>query len=512
MLRSLIYIFSLYLFSLIIVSSCATTANESNHFIELHNQFNEVGELQLRGGRDAAEISAFDPSSGLLFVTNNAIGNRIDVIDINNPTSPIYRDSIEVEALPKTKLTLNSLAVKNGLLAVAVSNSVKQSNGIVYVFKTDDFSLIKSIKVGAMPDMVTFTNDGKTILTANEGEPNEAYTKDPEGTVSVISINDNYELTTISFASYNDSTEILSKKGFRVFGPNASLSMDVEPEYIAISDDNLTAFVTLQENNGIAAIDIPSRTIKEIFPLGYKNFNLEGNEIDVCDLDKSIIQSKWPIKGMYQPDAIIYYETINGKYLLTANEGDSRDYSGFSEENRIVDLHLDPTIFIDSLAFKSCDNIGRLKVTNTLGDTDNDGDFDELYTFGCRSFSIWDANTGKLIMDSGNLLESNLIENTNLYDDSRSDDKGIEPEGVTIGKVNGHIIGFIGLERGNAVISYDLTDPSAIEFLQVLKTGIGPEGMLFIDKENSPNDKSMLIVSSEIDGKIKIYQPKLQKK
>ena len=498
------------LFILLTAFSCnSSNDKEEKVIIENRTDFREVGEFSLEGGKYAAEISTFDPSTGYLFVTNNSKHSRIDIIDINDPTKPFIKDSIKIGDAQDSKSIVNSLALKNNYLVAAIANSTPYLNGFLHIYNTKDFSLIKKIEVGALPDMVIFTPDGNNILVANEGEPDASYENDPEGSISIISIANDFETTNISFTSYNDSVAVLSKQGFRVFAPNATLAMDVEPEYIAISEDSKTAYVTLQENNGLAIVDIATKKITNLFGLGFKDFNAAGNEIDICDLDESVHQSNWHIYGMYQPDAIEFFQTPTGKYLITANEGDGRDYEGFSEEARISDIKLDSINFPSNAEFKDCKNIGRLKITTTLGDTDGDGDYDELYTFGARSFSIWDAANGKLIMDSKNRLETNLIENSNLYDDSRSDDKGIEPESVTVGKVGGFTVGFVGLERGNAVLTYDLSEPFNVNFLQLLATGIGPEGLLFIESDKSPNKVSMLIVSSEIDGKIKIFQPTL---
>lgn len=502
------------LISLFVVSILLVSCNYNNQSsdeqqlpIEIPNEFHLVGELTLQGGVMAAEISAYDPSNGFLFVTNNAAGNRIDVIDINNPNKPVYKDSIYLQPELESNMEVTSLAVKNNLLATAVASKNKTDPGITHIFNTDNFQHIKSIEVGSLPDMITFSPDGKYILTANEGEPNPEYNIDPTGSVSIISVDNGYKHEKVEFNSFENQLEKLTQEGFRIFAPNATFAQDIEPEYIAISKDSKFAWVTLQENNGIARIDLFSKTVVDIFGLGFKDFSMEGNQIDICDLDSQIVLKKWPIKGMYQPDAIAVFSHEDKYYLITANEGDARDYPGFSELARIADLTLDTLAFRDSELLKGCENIGRMVVTTTMGDIDNDGDYDELYAFGSRSFSVWNGLTGDLIMDSKNMLERDLIANSSLYDDNRSDDRGIEPEGVTIGYVAGRTIAFIGLERANSVLTYDLTVPKNPRFMQVLKTGIGPEGVLFVPQEQSKNGKSMLIVSSEIDGKIQIFQP-----
>src|SRR5688500_13115370 len=217
-------------------------------------QFKEIGSLTI-GGLGAAEISAFDAKTNKLFVVNNSnpLNNKIDVIDFRNPALPVLIGSISMA--PYGGL-VNSVDAKNGLLAAGIESLNKQEKGKVAVFTTSDYSLVKSVTVGALPDMVTYSPDGKYILSANEGEPNSSYTVDPLGTVSIISVKDNYSVSTLDFSSFASQESFLKSKGLRVYGPNASFAQDMEPEYITVSEDSRTAWVTLQENNAVAKINI----------------------------------------------------------------------------------------------------------------------------------------------------------------------------------------------------------------------------------------------------------------
>jgi hypothetical protein len=142
-----------------------------------------------------------------------------------------------------------------------------------------------------------------------------------------------------------------------------------------------------------------------------------------------------------------------------------------------------------------------------MGDTDGDGDYDELHTFGSRSFTIWNGTTGERIFDSGNQLEKFLVtQSPGLYDDSRSDDKGVEPENRAIGTIGGRHIAFFGLERADAIVVVDVTNPYSPLFIQVLHTNDAPEGVLFIPAKDSPNKKSTLVVSCEGDGVVNVFQ------
>jgi len=481
------------------VNEDASTFAESASF--------DVGEL------GAAEITAFDPITKKLFVVRNENEglanqlNQIEVIDFSNPSAMKSVGSISM--LPFGG-GVNSVAVHDGKLAAAIQATDKQANGKVVVFKTSDLSKIAEVVVGALPDMVTFSPDGKYILSANEGEPSLDYKNDPSGTISIISVAQNYAVTTIDFSSMAGQQAELKAKGFRIFGPGATFVKDIEPEYITISEDSKTAWVTLQENNAIAKINIETKSITNIFPLGFKDYSLAGNEIDPSDEDQGYKPAKWNVKGMYSPDAITLLEDNGTPFLFTANEGDARDYDGgYSEVLRVKnkDVKLDATAFPDAANLKLDATLGRLNISKVMGDKDNDGDIDELYSFGSRSFSVWNGNTGAQVYDSKNELDK-LCVDAGVYDDKRSDDKSVEPEGITIGKVGNKKVAFVGMERSDAVAVYDLTTPSKPVFLQLLKCGDAPEGLLFIPAKDSPTQKSLLLVSSEGDGVIKVYTPK----
>lgn len=463
--------------------------------------FAEIGTLDI-GDVGAAEISAYDPQTKRLFVVNNGTVNKIDVIDFADPTKLQVISSISMAPYGGA---VNSVAVSNGKLAAAIEASDKQANGKVVVFNTSDYKEVKVVNVGALPDMVTYTPDGNYILTANEGEPNATYTNDPVGSVSIIAVNNNYTVNTIDFSSFATQQTALMAKGLRIFGLNATFAKDIEPEYIAVSDDSKTAWVTLQENNAIAKLNIETKTITSIFPLGFKDYNLDANAVDISDRDNVIAPAKWNVKGMYQPDAIAFMEQGGIPYLFTANEGDSREYDAFAEIKRVASLKLDPTNFPDATFIQTA-KAGRLNVTTTLGDTDGDGDYDFLYSLGARSFSVWNGNDGNLLFDSKNELDTKIIA-AGVYDDTRSDDKSIEPEGITIGKVGNKKVAFVGMERVDAVAVYDVSVPTSPVFLQIIKCGDAPEGVLFIPAKNSPIQKSLLVVSSENDGVIKVYKP-----
>ncbi|MBA80292.1 MULTISPECIES: choice-of-anchor I family protein [unclassified Leeuwenhoekiella] len=506
------------------VSSLACTqpdgfvANADDPIDDVSVNFSYLATIDI-GGETAAEISAYDPTTQKLFVTNSE-KKGITVVDLSNPSNPV-----ELTAEFLALGNINSVAVKDGKLAVAVENDNKQANGKVVVYTTSDLNTPTEYTVGALPDMVTFTPDGNYLLVANEGEPNDDYTVDPEGSVSVIELA-NGMVKTAGFTAFNNQLTTLRAGGYRVFGPGATLAQDTEPEYIAVSDDSATAWITLQENNGIAKLDIATATITQIYPLGFKNFASSMNMLDASNRDDVTELKNWPVLGIYMPDAISYFKTNGTGYLITANEGDARDYDGYSEEERVKDIDLDPTAFADFDIdwLQENENLGRLKITTANGDTDGDGDFDALHSYGARSFSIW-STSGTLVYDSGDeIARKNLefaphyfnLDNeddaTNLQDgekDGRSDDKGAEPESTAILDMGGERqIAIIGLERVSALMVYDVTNPSAPVFLQWLQrdTDVAPEGLMTISRTESPNGKDLIIASHEASGTVSIYQ------
>jgi len=466
--------------------------------------FSEIGSLDI-GDAGAAEITAFDPVTSRLFVVNNSTVNKIDVIDFKDPAKMSVIYSIPMQPYGGA---VNSVAVYDGKLAAAIESTDKQANGKVAVFNTTDYSEVKVINVGALPDMITFSPNGKFIMTANEGEPNAAYTNDPAGTISIISVDNNYAVTTLDFSTFAGQKAALQAKGFRIFGLGNDFVKDIEPEYITISEDSKTAWVTLQENNGIAKVDLTSKTITALFPLGFKDYNTDGNEIDPSDRDNKVgVSAKWPVKGIYMPDAIAVFTSGGIPYLFTANEGDAREYTAFTEAKRVKDITLDATLFPNRADLRTDAQLGRLNITSTLGDANGDGIYEALYSFGARSFSVWNGNDGVQVFDSKNELDTKAVA-AGIYDDTRSDDKSIEPEGLTIGKIGNKTVAFVGMERVDAVAIYDITTPTKPMFLQLVKCGDAPEGVLIIPAKNSPTKKSLLVVSSEDDGVLKIYTPK----
>ena len=480
-------------------------------------------------GTNSAEIVAHDPISQRLFVANS-IGRKLDIIDFSNPAAMSIISSIDISIYGN----INSVAVKNGIVACAIENTIPELDGFVVFFNTNGV-FQKQVTVGALPDMVTFNNSGTKVLTANEGQPNVGYTIDPEGSVSIIDITGGIpslsqsNVTTALFTGFNGQATSLKASGVRIYGPGSTVAQDMEPEYITVSDDDLTAYVTLQENNALAYVNLTTNTITDIKPLGFKDHSVFGKGLDATNVGTNVNIANFPIKGMYLPDALTHFNVGGIEYLITANEGDARaDYGPANNEETTIGAatySLDPTAFPYASVMKSNANLGRLKCTNRLGDIDNDGDFDEIYTFGARSFSIWNATTGALVYDSGDDLEQITANDptygsifncstTNITKKDRSDDKGPEPEGVTVATIAGIPYAFVSMERVGGLMVFNISNPAAPQFVQYINnrglTGLtgdrGPEGIIYIKQQDSPNGKALVVLGNEVSSSVSVYE------
>jgi len=519
----------------------------------------------------AAEINAFDAVGKRIFVVNPR-ASGLDVIDASDPADPkidavpfidvvaACTDALGTRCPVKPGAEPNSVAIHGNRMAVAVGNAERTDNGHAVFFELRGFAaprFLAAIEVGALPDMITFTQEGKFALTANEGEPNADYTIDPVGSVSIIEMS---RLGTaravrhVGFERFENRGQRakLEREGVRIFGPGASVAQDLEPEYIATVGNK--AYVTLQENNALAIINIAGATVEKIVGLSLKDHSLEGNALEASDQvvgNPTRIQN-WPAHGMYQPDAI-HAITLQGRtYLITANEGDAREYDppgltvGYVEAVRLNNAGyvLDPVQFPDAAELKVNTALGRLNVSTATGDLDGDGDFDRIDAFGARSVSILDQQ-GRLVWESGEMFERIAEANDLLLNPAsltptlfnttstantrrnRSDDKGVEPESVVVGEVGGRTYAFVGLERDGGIVALDVSEPTTPEYVSYANnrkfprnpaTGaflscatndcgdLGPEGLTFVPAAKSPNGKALLIVSNEVSSTTTIWE------
>jgi 2',3'-cyclic-nucleotide 2'-phosphodiesterase (5'-nucleotidase family)/DNA-binding beta-propeller fold protein YncE len=626
----------------------------------------------------AAEIVAYDRATQRLFFVNADAG-EVQALDISDPANPTL-----VLTITAPGGGANSVAVKNGIVAVAVEAEEGTDPGSIR-FYSNKGALLGAVTVGVLPDAVAFSEDGRYVVVANEGEPNDDYTMDPEGSISVIDLDGGIGMATVTTVGFGGLTEMDLDESVRIFGPDATIAQDLEPEYVAVEGG--FAYVTLQENNAVAVVELATGTLVGVEGLGFKDWSDPENLLDASNDDDGINIQNWPVSGIYQPDAIATYEVDGQTYIVSANEGDARDYDGFSEEARVRDLVLDPAAFPNAAELQQDENLGRLNITTTLGFTDaaglqaelegeqevpevetdaegtayailNDaGDaleysitvegldfgtlidgtadtpeteddvvglhihsaergangavvfgivspgqddddvtftenadgsvtisgvwdsddasnaplsdfvaaiegaeagedvplylnvhttanpageirgqlvgarvYDELYAYGARSFSIWTLGDDglELVYDSADdfeqitAMELPAFFNSNNDDndsfDSRSDDKGPEPEGLALGEVDGRTYAFVGLERIGGVMVYDVTDPAAPAFVTYTNNrdfsadaespeagDLGPEGLVFIPGADSPTGQPLLAVSNEVSGTVTLY-------
>lgn len=290
-----------------------------------------------------------------------------------------------------------------------------------------------------------------------------------------------------------------------------------KPEGIALLEDGSLA---VSNDNDFTQAGFPDLT------LGIIQFS-DNNAMDASNRDDAINITNWPTLGMYMPDTIVAYDYDGITYIVTANEGDSRDYDGYSEEERVADLTLDETVFPNAEWLQADENLGRIKTTSANGDIDGDGDFDRIFTYGARSFSIWDQY-GNLVFDSGDDLEQitalydpenfNSTNDENDSFDNRSDDKGPEPEGLAIGSFGGNTYLFLGLERVGGIVVYDITHPQHPAFMFFINNrdfdgvaeeftagDLGPEGLKFLPAEGTSTRTPWLLVGNEVSGTTTIY-------
>ena len=479
---------------IILTSSISTKAME----------INQISSFQIGKGEGYAEMIRYHSQSRSLLVTASETGT-IERISISDPFN-----LKKIAPFDLSGGNVTAVAVHKDLIAASIKEKKADAPGNVQIFNNNGEKLAE-YKTGALPDNIAFSPDGRYLLTANEGEPSDDYKIDPEGSFTLIDLSSGVQNANVKQITLNN---IKMPAGARIVKPGSSFAEDAEPEYITFAPDGKKAYATLQENNAIATIDIASAEVINVSGLGFKNVSRTSH--DVSNKDGGINMKRWPVLMMYQPDAIVSYETKGSTYLVTANEGDAKDYDGFSEETRVGKLKLDKTMFPNANELQKKENLGRLKTTKTLGDTDSDGDHDIIYAYGGRSFSIW-KDDGTLVFDSGNAFENIISKRSpEMFNangptkiDDRSDDKGPEPEALAIGKINGRTYAFIGMERNNAIFAYDITlpsDPHMVSYIMPNENHNSPEGLEFISSSDSPTGKPLLAVAYEMTGTIGLYE------
>lgn len=525
------------------------------------------------GNQTAAEIVQYHSDTSTIYATNGET-NTIAVIDASGVSTATMSDPINTTTLTPTTIalpadingvalgSLTSIAISGDLMAVAVPADVKTDNGYVLFYNGLDSSapaFLDSVEVGALPDMVTFTPDGGKVLVANEGEPSDDYTVDPEGSITVINILASGEPeetgTTVGFSALNGSEAELMAQGMMFPNPagrtingtaiTSTVAKDLEPEYITATND--VAYVSLQENNGLAILDLEELTV-DVVGLGAKSW--AGLNIDIQENEAVSFGQYSGLYGVYQPDTIANFTWKNATFIVTANEGDAREYFfeaadeaactaaggvdfdeddgclAYTDEVKVEDLTAAANSELAML--QATGEADDLRVTSAMGDADGDGEYDAAYAYGARSFTIWDQN-GLVVYDSGDDFERitasvhgaqfNNGDDENASD-SRSENKGPEPEALTVGQVGDRTYAFIGTERMGGIFVYDVTNPYDVQFAEYvinrdLTEGLtsddvigdlAPESLVFVSAEDSLSGVPLLVVGNEVSGTVSVWQ------
>ena len=475
-----------------------------------------------------AEISAFMPEKKVLFVVGGE--NVMEVVSLADPSNPKKVSEVKLPG------GASSVTVFGDLVAVSLLNNPEWKKGHVQVMRYNKGVEVLGVhELCYMPDMITFTPDGKNLLVACEGSPDESFSEDPAGGIGVLSIGSakvdakswaKPQKTVVGFDGL-DSLKLMAA-GVRKTGVK-SFVQSLEPEYITVAPDAKTAWVSLQENNALVKFDVEAKKILDVFPLGYVDHSMPGFGLDVKK-NKTIEIKNYPLRGLRQPDGISSFSVNGLTFVLTANEGSPvNDYKAWTDVTTPMMLSqqgvLDPSVFtagvLEDLKNVTVSNLERCDVAP---DKTANGKCPYMYSFGTRSISIFDGATGHLMWDSGDVFEQTVARLAPDYFnwnskkgkvkmDARSEDKGCEPENVTSGVVGDKRYVFAGLERTSAVAVFDVTgietghEPKLVDFYLNPKDR-GPEGILFIPAEKSPNGEPLLVVGYEYSKTLAVYTVK----
>ena len=515
-----------------------------NLFLSLlgtHVQENKVASFD----SSSAEIIAYHRRSNSVYATNS-YATQIDIISLEDPAKPTLVGFVPLSQ-PVTSISIH----KNVLAVALVDAGSKQLLGNVAFYDIkNSHTLLVSLEAGALPDAVFFSPNGRKVVVCNEGEPDDVWDglnlgqdHNPEGTVTVVNIDGKHiknltqaDVVQLDFNAFDRNT--LRAAGVKITGPGSNdgsttLSQYLEPEYAAISSDSSTAYVSLQENNAVAVVDLSVPYVVDVLALGLVDRSLAKNALDASNTNPVVDIRPWhDLVGLYQPDTIAVYEDDYVRYLATANEGDAQDYANYSEEARVKDLPLDPVVFPDAATLQLDNNLGRLKVTTALGKNTSQL-YEKIYSYGGRSFSLFKVVAGsplELVFDSGSQFEKitsvalpngfNASNDANSFK-NRSDDKGPEPEALLVFKYVGVRYALVGLERVGGMMLYNISDLENVYFVQYLNNrnfnvvlsdppteleldvvkDLGPESLLYVDDRKD----SVIVAANEVSGSVSTY-------
>ena len=493
--------------------------NDCSLQMELVGRHNS-GAMNADGG--SLEIVTYNPTNGYAYAVSGVKGKLVavnlnvktDGIDVAELSGTEYDIKALISGFSYGDITSVAVSPNGKMLAAAIQSENYAAAGAVALFSCENNGSLKFIataQTGVQPDMVTFA-DNNTLLTADEGEPrNGVNGVDPKGSVTVAKIEGEGLLTSkqIYFDEYDAKRSDLIGYGVLIQkGKNPSV--DFEPEYIAVSGN--TAYISLQEANSIAVLNITDEKFTGIYSLGLQDYG--KTKADIQKNDKIDIKNYENVFGIKMPDGITVADIKGKTFLLTANEGDSRaDWQGMDNEYENV---TSPT-----------GNVTLDKKVVWFNAAMWDGlDENKAYLFGGRSFSIYEVtNSGlSLVYDSGSDFEeitSKVLpdffnaSNDKISIDNRSGKKGPEPESVTVGKVGEKIYAFVALERIGGIMVYDITIPenskfvnyiNSREFDSAIQGDVSPEGLFFMPDTDSKTGKALLLAACEVSGTLAVYE------
>lgn len=468
------------------------------------------------------EIVEYNPVTGYAYAVSGLKGKiiavKISYVTNGDSITDLSGTEYDVKTLVASNtgfaygdITSVAISPDGTKLAAAVQHKDYNINGIVAVFDCNEDGTLTNpqyFTVGVQPDMVTFA-DNNTILSADEGEPRNGYgvdIVDPKGSVSIISLSET-KSEQVDFSDFTADTLsgnniLIGKVNGEVFSPET----DFEPEYIAVSSDGKTAYVSLQEANAIAVLNITQKTFTGIYSVGFEDYSQVAVDLDSGD-GKYEAKNYENIVGARMPDGIALYEAGGKQYLVTANEGDSRDWTGYCNEKK------------EKIGGTS-GKVTYLDETKCAGLPDG-----KTVLFGGRSFSVFEVTSEGLceVYDSKDDFERITADNIPNYFNCSNDDielgsrngkKGPEPENVTVGTVNGKTYAFIAIERIGGIMVYDITDPTQTtfvnyinsrEFASEIQGDVSPEGLCFVENKNG---NSLLLAACEVSGTLPVYELK----
>lgn len=501
-----------------------------------------------------AEISGSVAIGNRFYTISSGGSNRITLSDWSDPQNPRYLQQLDLGGNVTT-----SVATYGNLVAIAVTPDAYDASGTSVPTPKSEIrfyrlvppsgsnanaSLVEvgRVEAGFLSDGMRFSADGRQLYVANEGQPNSDFTQDPVGSVTIVSITGTplkprFEKVDVAMPELNAPGLELLGAGIRFSGKDGvttTFAQSAEPEYVSSAGGYL--FATLQENNAVARINLATNKVEAYIGLGWVDYRKVA--VDLLDTGSTFAPVKdQNVVGLRMADGIAAFQQRGGVYFLTANEGDARDYSGYLDERRDSSLSGGGYSTVPGRLRLIVNNekVSGLKdealvLSGDLADADprNDFSFESAtrngtpVSFGSRSLSLFDGITGELVWDSWmtdsiggvnyNTSLQNIASFAGVYDDSRSDDKGVEPESVVVVDYIGRRYAVAAMERTNAgdtldqvtqgglLVVYDITDVRNVDFVTYQTVSRSPEGIEVIKPLQSPTRRTLLGVSSEFNS------------